>query len=124
MGKVLNPSMRLLQGEADEYVMLNHSKEVFEHYQSLVKGSERISTGILSMEESTAQKVALMKKQAGAIANEARGGRAQISSIVKAAGNETAEKVVQEGGKGMARRTLGGILEAGEVAAKVMRFRV
>jgi hypothetical protein len=33
-----------------------------------------------------------------------------------------ASEVVEAGGKGMVRRTLGGILEAGETAAKVMRF--
>lgn len=33
-----------------------------------------------------------------------------------------AEAVTQAGG--MARRTLSGVLEAGEIAAKVMRFRV
>jgi hypothetical protein len=129
MGKVLNPSMRLLQGEADEYVMLNHSKEVFEHYQSLVKGSERISTGIFSVEERTAQQVALMRRQAGDVSQEVankgtRNMEGVVSSAARTTGGEVAESVVEAGGKGMASRTINKIVEAGETAAKVMRFRL
>jgi hypothetical protein len=101
MGQVLNPVIRLLQNTADEHVFTNFGEDVFNHYQSLVKGSERISTGI-------------SKSRPGAIA--------QVASEVAKPEATVAEAVTQAGG--MARRTLSGVLEAGEVAAKVMRFRI
>ena len=106
MGQVLNPVMRQLQSTADDHIFRNFGEDVFDHYQSLVKGSERISTGI--------RKSVPIAQRPGAIA--------QVASEVAKPEATIAEAVTQAGG--MARRTLSGVLEAGEVAAKVMRFRV
>lgn len=54
----------------------------------------------------------------------ARAASASISSATRVVAEEAAEKVVQEGSRVLGGRTLSGILEAGEVAAKVMRFKV
>ena len=106
MSKVLNPMMTTFQNEANsaiyEYVMLNHSRDVYYHYQSLVKGSERISAGITDSRGADLLDELQTEPQARMSSNFPQ------SSI--------------EGG--MAKRTLGGIIEAGETAAKVMRFRV
>lgn len=102
MSEVLNPMMRTFQGEANEYVMLNHSREVYDHYQSLVKGSERISADIVSSNEM----------------------RAMIDSGRITAEDEVAKRVAASTNAGMARGTLDSVISAGETAAKVMRFRV
>lgn len=106
MGQVLNPVMRQLQSTADDHVFRNFGEDVFDHYQSLVKGSERISTGI--------RKSVPIAQRPGAIA--------QVASESVRQEAMAAEAVTQAGG--MAKRTLSGVLEAGEVAAKVMRFRL
>jgi hypothetical protein len=99
MSEVIRSSTEFLQEESDEFISKKFSSDVFNNYQSLVKGSDRISTGIF-----------------GSLAE------AQIASEVAKPEATVAEAVTQAGG--MARRTLSGVLEAGEIAAKVMRFRV
>jgi hypothetical protein len=96
--------MRQLQSTADDYMIRNFGElnnKTFANYQNLVKYSERISTGISQV-------------RPGAIA--------QVASEVAEPEAMVAEAVTQAGG--MARRTLSGVLEAGEVAAQVMRFRL
>lgn len=48
---------------------------------------------------------------------------AVISSTIKAEADVASREVVQAGSS-MARRTLDSVIEAGETAAKVMRFRL
>lgn len=48
---------------------------------------------------------------------------AAISSTIKAEADVASREVVQAGSS-MARRTLDSVIEAGETAAKVMRFRL
>jgi hypothetical protein len=96
--------MRQLQSTADDYVIKNFTEphgtnRTFANYQSLVKYSERISTGISKVRP-----------------------EAMVAKKVTQAGGMVVDEVKQAGG--MARRTLSGVLEAGEVAAKVMRFRL
>ena len=129
MSEVLNPVMRQLQSTADDYVLANHGKEVYEHYQSLVKGTQKIYTDILSPEQDRARRGSLaasaeVRANGGLVIDHFDGPKASISSTLKSTGDEVAEKVAKTGGRSMARRTLGGILEAGETAAKVMRFRL
>jgi len=102
MGQVLNPVMRQLQSTADDYMIRNFGElnnKTFANYQNLVKYSERISTGISKVRP-----------------------EAMVAKKVTQAGGMVVDEVKQAGG--MARRTLSGVLEAGEVAAKVMRFRL
>jgi hypothetical protein len=94
--------MRQLQSTADDYMIRNFGElnnKTFANYQNLVKYSERISTGISKVRP-----------------------EAMVAKKVTQAGGMVVDEVKQAGG--MARRTLSGVLEAGEVAAKVMRFRL
>jgi len=105
MGQVLNPVMRQLQSTADDYILTNFGEKTFARYQFSVKHSERISTGVSKVRPEFFPKAI-----------------AQVASETTKPEAVVAEAVTQAGG--MARRTLSGVLEAGEVAAKVMRFRV
>ena len=108
MSEVIRDSTEFLQEESDEFISKKFSSDVFNNYQSLVKGSERISTGIFGSLAEAQIAVGGLSPQ---VAAESTKPEAMVADAVTQAG-------------GMARRTLSGVLEAGEIAAKVMRFRV
>jgi hypothetical protein len=106
MSEAVAPSLRSLQQTANEHVLANYGEDVYDHYQSLVTESKRIpaqikGSGLASISsEPIVDSIAALERSG--------------------ASTEVAEQVGRTGG--MAKRTLSGILSAGETAAEVMRF--
>lgn len=98
----MNPLLIKEQKTANEFVSKYYGQEIYEEYESLLTESKRISAGITDSRGADLLDGLQTEPQARMSSNFPQ------SSI--------------EGG--MAKRTLGGIIEAGETAAKVMRFRV
>jgi len=109
MSEALREPMEIFQEYSDEFISKNFSDDVFNHYQSLIKGSERISTGLFGSLAEAQIAVGGLSPQNAWAANYAN--KAIVTDAVTQAG-------------GMTRRTLSGVLEAGEIAARVMRSRL
>ena len=110
MSEKYTSAMEIFQEDSDEFVSKNFSDDVFNHYQSLIKGSERISTGLFGSLAEAQIAVGGLSPQDAFKANSAN--KAMVNP----------EIALQAGG--MAKRTLSGVLEAGEIAARVMRSRL
>jgi hypothetical protein len=108
MSEAVAPSLRSLQQRANEHVLTNYGEDTYDRYQSLVTESKRIpaqikGSGLASISsEPIIDSIAALERSG--------------------ASTEVAEQVGRTGG--MAKRTLSGIIEAGETAAKVMRFKI
>ena len=106
MSDTLAPTMRSLQQTANEHVLANYGEDVYDRYQSLVTGSKKIPAGIRGSGLDSASIVSQPIIE----------GRVAAASIID--GPVSAARVGV-----LSKKTLTGILSAGETAAQIMRFK-
>ena len=106
MSDAVAPNMRSLQQTANEHVLANYGEDVYDRYQSLVTGSKKIPAGIRGSGLASASIVSQPITE----------GRVAAASIIE--GPVSAARVGV-----LSKKTLTGILSAGETAAQIMRFK-
>ena len=106
MSDAVAPTMRSLQQIANEHVLANYGEDVYDRYQSLVTGSKKIPAGIKGSGLASASIVSQPIIE----------GRVAAASIID--GPVSAARVGV-----LSKKTLTGILSAGETAAQIMRFK-
>ena len=109
MSEEFTSAMQIFQEDSDEFVSKNFSDDVFNHYQSLIKGSERISTGLFGSLAEAQIAVGGLSPQGSTVAGQV-GQAGGISPLTRA-------------GK-MSESTLQGTMDAASMAIKVMRGRL
>jgi hypothetical protein len=119
MSEVIRDSMEFLQEESDEFISKKFSSDVFNNYQSLVKGSERISTGIFGSLAEAQIAVGGLSPQDAWKANFANQAIVNPKNVLQPRRINAATRA----GK-MSESTLQGTMDAASMAIKVMRGRL
>ena len=119
MSEKFTSAMEIFQEDSDEFVSKNFSDDVFNHYQSLIKGSERISTGLFGSLAEAQIAVGGLSPQDAFKANYANKAIVNPEKVLQPRKINAATRA----GK-MSESTLQGTMDAAATAIKVMRGRL